>query len=104
MRELLPGLIEAGLDAITPEQITCAGMDPTALKRDFGDKLTFWCGGCNTREFLIKSAPEQVREHVKRMMDIWRPGGGYVFQQIHNIMPDVPPANIVAMFDAVNED
>ncbi len=103
VRELLPGLIEAGLDAINPVQITCAGMDPAGLKRDFGDMLTFWGGGCDTREFLIKGTPQQVREHVKRMMDIWRPGGGYVFQQVHNLMADVPPANIVAMFDAVNE-
>jgi uroporphyrinogen decarboxylase len=100
--ELLPGLIAAGLDAINPVQITCSGMDPVGLKRDFGDRLTFWGGGCDTREFLIQGTPQQVREHVKRMMDIWRPGGGYVFQQVHNIMADVPPANIVAMFDAVN--
>jgi uroporphyrinogen decarboxylase len=103
VRELLPGLIEAGLDAINPVQITCAGMDPVGLKRDFGDRLTFWGGGCDTREVLIKGTPRQVREHVKHMMDIWRPGGGYVFQQVHNIMADVPPANIVAMFDAVND-
>ena len=103
VRELLPGLIEAGLDAINPVQITCSGMDPVGLKRDFGHRLTFWGGGCDTREFLINGTPQQVREHVWRMMDIWRPGGGYVFQQVHNIMADVPPANIVAMFDAVNE-
>lgn len=103
VRELLPGLIEADLDAINPVQITCAGMDAAGLKRDFGDKITFWGGGCDMREFLIKGAPPQAREHVKRMMDIWRPGGGYVFQQVHNIMADVPPANVVAMCDAVNE-
>ena len=103
VRELLPGLIEAGLDAINPVQITCAGMDPAGLKRDFGGKLTFWGGGCDTRECLSKGTTQQVREHVRRLLDIWRPGGGYVFQQVHNIMADVPPANIAAMFDAVNE-
>jgi uroporphyrinogen decarboxylase len=102
VRELLPGLIEAGLDAINPVQITCRGMDPEGLKRDFGQKLTFWGGGCDTRDVLIKGNPSQVRDHVKRMMEIWRPGGGYVFQQVHNIMADVPPANVVAMLDAVN--
>ena len=101
--ELLSGLVEAGLDAINPVQITCAGMDPAGLKRAFGDKLTFWGGGCDTRDFLIHRSPAEVREHVKRMMDIWRPGGGYVFQQVHNIMADVPPQNVVAMFDAVNQ-
>lgn len=102
VRELLPGLIEAGLDAINPVQISCAGMDPKGLKRDFGGQLTFWGGGCDTREVLIKGSPAEVGEHVKYMMDLWRPGGGYVFQQVHNIMADVPPANVVAMFDAVN--
>ncbi|MCU0785112.1 MAG: methyltransferase [Verrucomicrobia bacterium] len=102
VRELLPGLIEAGLDAINPVQITCRGMDAAGLKRDFGDKLTFWGGGCDTREILSGGTPAQVRDHVRRQMEIWRPGGGYVFQQVHNIMADVPPANIVAMFDAVN--
>src|SRR4029078_5143590 len=102
VRELLPGLIDAGLDAINPVQITCRGMDPVYLKREFGTELTFWGGGCDTRETLIHGTPAQVREHVKRMMAIWRPGGGYVFQQVHNIMADIPPDNIVAMFDAVN--
>jgi uroporphyrinogen decarboxylase len=102
VRELLPGLIEAGLDAINPVQITCRGMDPAELKRDFGAQLTFWGGGCNTQEVLMRGTPAQVRDHVRRLMDIWRPGGGYVFQQVHNILADVPPANIVAMYEAVN--
>ncbi len=102
VRELLPGLIEAGLDAINPVQITCTGMDPAGLKREFGGRLTFWGGGCDTRDLLTRGTPDEVGAHVRRMMEIWRPGGGYVFQQVHNIMADVPPANIVAMFDAVN--
>lgn len=102
VRDLLPGLIAAGLDAINPVQITCRGMEPAGLKKDFGGKLTFWGGGCDTREMITKGTPVQVRDHVRRMMDVWRPGGGYVFQQVHNIMADVPAANIVAMFDAVN--
>jgi uroporphyrinogen decarboxylase len=102
VRELLPEMIDAGLDAINPVQITCAGMNAPGLKTDFGDRLTFWGGGCDTRETLINGTPAQVREHVRRLMDVWRPGGGYVFQQVHNIMADVPPANVVAMFEAVN--
>jgi uroporphyrinogen decarboxylase len=102
VRDLLPGLITAGLDAINPVQITCRGMEPAGLKKDFGGRLTFWGGGCDTREMITKGTPAQVRDHVRRMMDIWRPGGGYVFQQVHNIMADVPAENIVAMFDAVN--
>jgi uroporphyrinogen decarboxylase len=103
VRELLPGLIEAGLDAINPVQITCRGMDPPGLKKDFGDRLTFWGGGCDTRELLSHGTPNQVREHVRRLREVWRPGGGYVFQQVHNILADVPPANIVAMLDAARE-
>jgi uroporphyrinogen decarboxylase len=103
VRELLPGLIEAGLDAINPVQITCRGMSAAGLKADFGKQLTFWGGGCDTRDMISGGTPGQIREHVQRQMEIWRPGGGYVFQQVHNIMADVPPANIVAMLDAVNE-
>ncbi len=102
VRELLPGLIEAGMDAINPVQITCSGMDPAELKREFGTRMTFWGGGCDTREMLSQGTPSQIRDHVRRLMDIWRPGGGYVFQQVHNIMANVPPENVVAMLDAVN--
>ena len=100
VRQLLPGLIDAGLDAINPVQITCRGMDAAGLKRDFGSRLTFWGGGCDTRDILIKGTPAQVTEHVRQQVKLWQPGGGFVFQQVHNILADVPPANIVAMFDA----
>ncbi len=101
VRELLPGLIEAGLDTINPVQITCRGMDPAGLKRDFGQRLTFWGGGCDTRQMLINGKPEEIRQHVSELVSIWRPGGGFIFQQVHNILADVPPENIVAMFNAV---
>ncbi|HTL55370.1 MAG TPA: uroporphyrinogen decarboxylase family protein [Candidatus Limnocylindrales bacterium] len=100
VRELLPDLIDAGLDAINPVQITCRGMEPAGLKRDFGSRLTFWGGACDTREVLINGTPALVRDHVRRQIEIWRPGGGFVFQQVHNILADVPPANVVAMYDA----
>jgi uroporphyrinogen decarboxylase len=100
VRELLPGLIDAGLDAMNPVQITCRGMEPVGLKRDFGSRLTFWGGGCDTRDVLSKGTPAQVTENVRQLVKIWQPGGGFVFQQVHNILADVPPANIVAMYDA----
>jgi len=103
VRELLPDMIDAGLEAINPVQISCRGMNAEGLKADFGRRLTFWGGGCDTRSVLTSGTPEQVREHVRRQTATWSPGGGYVFQQVHNIMADVPPANIAAMFDAVNE-
>jgi uroporphyrinogen decarboxylase len=103
VRELLDGLIEAGLEAINPVQITCRGMEPAGLKRDFGSRITFWGGGCDTREILSHATPDEVRDHVRRLLDVWRPGGGYVFQQVHNIMADVPPENVVAALDAAAE-
>ena len=69
VRELLPGLIDAGLDAINPVQITCRGMDAAGLKRDFGSQLTFWGGGCDTRDVLIQGTPAQVREHVRQQVE-----------------------------------
>jgi uroporphyrinogen decarboxylase len=102
VRELLPHLIEAGLDAINPVQITCSGMDASELKAEFGRDLTLWGGGCDTREILAGARPDQVAEHVANQVRILSPGGGFVFQQVHNILANVPPENIVAMFDAVN--
>ena len=103
IRELLGDLIEAGLDAINPVQITCAGMDTAELKAEFGRDLTFWGGGCDTRDVLGSATPRQVAEHVKAQVKVLNAGGGFVFQQVHNILADVPPDNIVAMFDAVND-
>ena len=103
IRPLIPDLIEAGLDAINPVQISCNGMDAAGLKRDFGDRITFWGGGCDTRFVLAHATPDGVRKHVREQVSILAPGGGFVFQQVHNILADVPPENIVAMFDAANE-
>ena len=100
VRPLLDDLIDAGLDAINPVQISCAGMDPAGLKRDFGPRLTFWGGGCDTHKVLTFGTPEQVREHVKQQIEILSPGGGFVFQQVHNILANVPPENVIAMLDA----
>ena len=100
--ELLPDLIEAGLDAINPVQISCAGMDPARLKKDFGDQITFWGGGCDTQRILPTGTPQQVKEHVREKVGVLQPGGGFVFQQVHNILNNVPPENIMAMFNEVN--
>ena len=102
IRPLLGDLIEAGLEIIQPVQISCAGMNACELKAEFGERLTFWGGGCDTHCILSRGTPEQVRRHVREQVFIFRPGGGFVFQQVHNILADVPPENIIAMFDAVN--
>lgn len=103
IRPLIPDLIEAGLDATNPVQISCSGMEAKQLKADFGDKLAFWGGGCDTRFILSQAKPDDIRRHVKEQVAIMSPGGGFVFQQVHNVLADVPPENIIAMLDAVNE-
>jgi len=103
VRELLPDLIEAGLDAINPVQINCSGMELSGLKRDFGSELVFWGGGCDTGSILPNGTPDEVAENVRTLVSEGRNGGGFVFQQVHNIMANVPPENIKAMFDTVRE-
>jgi uroporphyrinogen decarboxylase len=100
---LLPDLIEAGFDVINPVQTACRDMDPARLKRDFGKDITFWGGGADTRAILNHGTPATVRQDVLERLKIFAPGGGFVFNTIHNILPDVPPENLVAMFDAVEE-
>jgi uroporphyrinogen decarboxylase len=101
---LLGDLIDAGLDAINPVQVSCRGMMPEHLKKTYGDRLTFWGGGCDTRHILGHGSPEEVRENVRGLVGTFAPGGGFVFQQVHNVLADVPPENVVAMLDAVRHD
>ena len=100
---LIPHFIEAGIDILNPVQTSAANMDPARLKQEFGDRLVFWGGGCDTQRVLGNATPEEIREHVKERLEIFSPGGGYVFNQIHNIQANVPPENILAMFDAAYE-
>jgi uroporphyrinogen decarboxylase len=101
--ELIPELIDAGFEVINPVQISAINMEPERLKREFGNDITFWGGGCDTKTILNNATPQQVKDHVKRNLDVFYNDGGFVFNQVHNIMPDVPPQNIVAMFEAVKE-
>ena len=98
---IMGDLIDAGYDVINPVQTTARQMDPATLKREFGKDITFWGGGCNTRTVLNRSSPEEIYNYTRRMIDIFAPDGGFVFNQEHNILPDVPPENIVAMYKAV---
>jgi uroporphyrinogen decarboxylase len=100
---LLPDLIEAGYDVINPVQTNSVEMDPATLKKEFGNDITFWGGGADTRTVLNGKTPQEVKDHVKERLEIFSPGGGFVFNTVHNIMPDVPPENIIAMFEAINE-
>jgi len=103
VRELLPDLIDAGMDILNPVQFSAAGMELRGLKKDFGDVLTFWGGGVDTQQTLNKGTPDQVRDEVKRILDIMAPGGGFVFTPVHNIQHDVSPENFWAMWDTLQE-
>lgn len=103
VRPFLPGWIEAGVDILNPVHTNAAGMEPTALKRDFGDAVTFWGGGVETQCVLPTGTPAEVREDVRRNLEALAPGGGYVFNTVHNIQSEVPPENIMAMWEALQE-
>ena len=97
---LIPDFIEIGVEALNPIQLNAAGMgDTKRLKAEFGDKLTFW-GAIDTHHVLPKGSPEEVREEVRLRIGDLAPGGGYVVCSVHNIQPEVPPENVVVMFDA----
>jgi uroporphyrinogen decarboxylase len=97
---LLNDLIDAGLESANPVQITSRGMDARHLKATYGDRFTFWGGGCDTRHVLPHGTPDEIRAHVRDQIAILAPGGGFVFQQVHNILADVPPENVIAMLEA----
>jgi uroporphyrinogen decarboxylase len=101
--KLLPDLIEVGFEIINPVQINIRDMEPERLKKEFGRDITFWGGGCDTRHVLNRANPSKVREHIKRNLEIFAPGGGFVFNTVHNILPDVPPQNILAIFEALDD-
>ena len=100
---LMPDVIDAGIEIFNPVQTNATCMEPDFLKNEFGKDITFWGGGIETVGTLNNGTPEQVREEVQERLDIFSAGGGFVFNTVHNILPDVPPQNIVAMFDAVKE-
>ncbi len=103
VRPLIPDFLEIGVDILNPIHIRAKDMDPAALKRDFGRDLVFWGGGVDTQGVLPNGTPEEVKDDVRRNIEALAPGGGYVFNTIHNIQADVPPANIIAMWEALQE-
>ncbi len=101
--DIIPDLIEIGVDIINPVQFSAKNMDLEKLKKEFGKDITFWGGGCDTQEILPCADVKTVKEHVKKCVEILAPGGGFVFCQVHNIQPDVPAENIMAMYEAIEE-
>ncbi len=103
VRALIPDFIDVGVDILNPIQVSAAGMDTAELKKEFGKDLCFCGGGVDTQEILPRGTPEQVRDEVKRRLDDLAPGGGYIFAAVHNIQADVPPENLQAMYEALQE-
>ena len=101
VRPLLPDFIEIGVEILNPIHIRATGMEPVALKRDFGDTLVFWGGGVDTQGVLPYGTPQEVADDVRRNIDALAPGGGYVFNTVHNIQADVPAENLRAMFETL---
>jgi uroporphyrinogen decarboxylase len=100
---LIPDLLDNGIDILNPVQISARRMDPADLKKRFGDRLVFWGGGIDAQHILPFASEEEVRRHVDRNVRTFKPGGGYVFCNCHNIQAGVPPENIVALYDAAYE-
>jgi len=104
IRDILPMLIEVGVDGVNPVQVSAAGMDDTKkLKKDFGKDIVFWGGGVDTQNILNKGTTKQVKDEVKRRIEDLGPGGGFIFTAVHNIEPDVEPQNLVAMYEAFKQ-
>lgn len=101
--EFIPDLIEIGVDAINPVQVSAAKMDSKLLKKEFGREMAFWGGGIDTQYILPKGTPQEVKDEVRRRIDDLAPGGGFIFTTVHNIQPDVPPENILAMWEVLQE-
>jgi uroporphyrinogen decarboxylase len=104
IKPLIPILIDCGVDVLNPVQISAKNMEPEKLKAEFGDRIIFWGGGCDTQTVLGAGSPEDVRENVRLLARSFQPGGGFVFNQVHNIMGNVPPENVIAMFDTAYEE
>ncbi|MCK5136735.1 MAG: methyltransferase [Bacteroidales bacterium] len=99
----MESFIEAGFDIINPVQINAAGMNPVLLKEKYGDRLTFWGGGVDTQKVLPFGSEEEVKAHVMRECEIFAPGGGFVFNTVHNIQANVPVQNVVAMLETIRQ-
>ncbi len=98
--DLIPDLIDVGVQALNPVQVTAKNMDLKTLKKDFGDAICFWGGGVDTQKILPKASVNEIKDHVKEVIDIMAPGGGFVWVPVHNIQSDIPPEKIHAAYQA----
>jgi uroporphyrinogen-III decarboxylase len=103
VRALMDDFIDAGFDILNPVQCSAADMDPAGLKREYGDRIVFWGGGVDTQKTLPFGAPDEVRDEVRRRIETFSPGGGFVFNTIHNVQANTPKENLVALYEAVRD-
>jgi len=97
--DLIPDFIEAGIDILNPVQLSASKMSPEKLKKDFGGLITFWGGGVDTQSTLLRGSEDDIREEVKRNIETFAPGGGYVFAAVHNIQDDILVENLMTMWE-----
>jgi len=103
VRPIIPDLIELGVDILNPVHINATGMEPVQLKKDFGKDIVFWGGGIDTQKVLPTGTIQEVQDDVRRNIEALAPGGGFVFNTVHNIQAEVPPQNIMAMWEALHK-
>jgi uroporphyrinogen decarboxylase len=103
IRDLIPDLIDIGVDALNPVQVSAEGMDTASLKAEFGRDITFWGGTLDPQKTLARGTPEQVKAETMRRIGDLKPGGGFVIASIHNMQAQVPVENILAFWEAVEE-
>lgn len=101
--QFLPDLIEIGVDILNPVQVSATDMDTAFLKSEFGDKLSFWGGACNSQSVLPFGTEEEVAQEVERRIKDLKPGGGFVFAPIHNIVPGVSARKVQILYEAVEK-
>jgi uroporphyrinogen decarboxylase len=101
---ILPDLVESGVDILNPVQVSAWDMDPLLLKREFGRDLCFWGGGVDTQNaFDENHTSQEVRTDTRKRLEALMKGGGFVFSTVHNIQGNVPPENIMAMWQVLQE-
>jgi uroporphyrinogen decarboxylase len=101
---LIPDLIDIGVDILSPVQFTATNMELVRLKKEFGKDLSFWGGGVDTQQVLPFASLEEIRDSVRRNIDILAPGGGFVFVPVHNIQSDIAPERIRAVYETILEE
>jgi len=102
--DLIPDLIEVGVQALNPVQVSAKHMDLRTLKKDFGDEICFWGGGVDTQKVLPNASEQEIKDHVKEVIDIMAPCGGFVWVPVHNVQSDIPPEKIHVTYQTAIEN